>query len=91
MTGAFSLFFLLSLIQITVVGGTTSATIYSRLMARNSTCSRRSAGHRRLYAPAVAAAIIDFPCPVLSTYTAGDTATWFWDFMRLPRVSSRYC
>ena len=61
MTGSFSLFFLLSLIQITLVGGTTSATIYSRLIAQQFNRARGVAlAMAACTPPAAAAAIVPF-------------------------------
>jgi MFS family permease len=57
MTGSFSQFFLLNVIQIIIVGGTTSVTIYSRLIAQRFDRARGIALAIVACAPAAAGAI----------------------------------
>ena len=66
MTGPLFLFFLLNLVQILIVGGTTSVTIYSRLIAQEYVRARGMAlAIATCTPPAVAAAAV----PFLSGYT----------------------
>jgi MFS family permease len=61
MTGSLLQFFLLSLVQITVVGGTTTAVIYSRLIARHFDRARGvSLAIAACMAPAVGAVCVPF-------------------------------
>ena len=71
MTGPLFLFFLLNLIQILIVGGTTSVTIYSRLIAQEYVSARGMAlAIATCTPPAVAAAAVPFLSATL-TRTAG--------------------
>lgn len=71
MTGSVSQFFLLTLAMVTIVGGTTSATIYSRLIGRTFSRARGLALAIAACAPALAGAAC---VPFLSRFI--DTAGW---------------
>jgi MFS family permease len=78
MTGTVAQFYLLTLVMVTVVGGTTSATVYSRLIARSFSRARGFALAVAACAPALAGAAC---VPFLSRYI--DASGWRQGYIAL--------